>query len=179
MFEQGLREIVLTTSPGTRAERLYRRRGWQDMGLLKSDEIQFRLTPAIRNQALARKFVAMMDSNQYVEAGQLMFSTCRYFYRDSVLTGVDKIVQTYVGNYESAKDQLDEICFVSEIVPESDNTFRLKYLDRIRKGSSWFEHRCEQTIRIENSKVVEIRHFDLPGEPEKLKAWFSEMGIKR
>lgn len=128
---------------------------------------------------IAQKFVTLMDNNQYVEAGQLMSPNCQYFYRGSVLIGADEIVQTYVGNYESAKDHLDEICYVSEIAPESDNTFRLKYLDRIRKGSSWFEHRCEQSIRIEDSKVVEIRHFDLPGESEKLKTWFSEMGIKR
>lgn len=43
MFEQGLSEITLTTSPGTRAEHLYRKRGWEDLGLLKSDEIKFRL----------------------------------------------------------------------------------------------------------------------------------------
>lgn len=43
MFEKGCHEIVLTTSPGTRAEHLYRRRGWEDMGLLPSKERKFRL----------------------------------------------------------------------------------------------------------------------------------------
>ncbi len=43
MFANGCLEIVLTTSPGTRAEYLYRRRGWEDMGLLPSKERKFRL----------------------------------------------------------------------------------------------------------------------------------------
>jgi len=43
MFASGCQEIVLSTEAGTRAEYLYRRRGWEDMGLLPSKEIQFRL----------------------------------------------------------------------------------------------------------------------------------------
>lgn len=43
MFANGCLEITLTTSPGTRAEHLYRRRGWQEMGILPSKEIEFRL----------------------------------------------------------------------------------------------------------------------------------------
>jgi GNAT superfamily N-acetyltransferase len=43
MFANGCSEIVLSTSPGTRAEHLYRRRGWEDMGLLPSEERKFRL----------------------------------------------------------------------------------------------------------------------------------------
>ncbi len=43
MFWNGCGEIRLTTEAGTRAERLYRRRGWRDHGLLPSGEIDFRL----------------------------------------------------------------------------------------------------------------------------------------
>jgi len=43
MFEQGLDELWLVTAPGTRAERLYRRRGWASQGLKPSGEIEFRL----------------------------------------------------------------------------------------------------------------------------------------
>ncbi len=43
MFSQGCEEIVLSTNPGTRAERLYRRRGWVETGLRPSGELGFRL----------------------------------------------------------------------------------------------------------------------------------------
>ncbi len=43
MFASGCHEIVLSTEVGTRAEKFYRRRGWEDMGLLPSNEIKLRL----------------------------------------------------------------------------------------------------------------------------------------
>ena len=42
LFEEaGLAEAWLTTAPGTRAERLYRRRGWDCLGLQPSGELRF------------------------------------------------------------------------------------------------------------------------------------------
>jgi GNAT superfamily N-acetyltransferase len=43
LFMQGLEEIVLTTAPGTRAERLYQRKGWEDVGPAGSAERRYRL----------------------------------------------------------------------------------------------------------------------------------------
>jgi ribosomal protein S18 acetylase RimI-like enzyme len=43
MFEQGLEEIVLSTAPGTRAERLYQFRGWQEDGAAGPGERRYRL----------------------------------------------------------------------------------------------------------------------------------------
>jgi GNAT superfamily N-acetyltransferase len=44
MFERGIDRIELTTEPGTRAERLYRKRGWSCEGLTASGELHFTLT---------------------------------------------------------------------------------------------------------------------------------------
>jgi GNAT superfamily N-acetyltransferase len=44
MFDSGRTEIVLSTAPGTRAERLYRRRGWVETGRTPSGAIEFSLT---------------------------------------------------------------------------------------------------------------------------------------
>lgn len=44
MFASGLTRIELTTEPGTRAERLYRRRGWSAVGTTRSGELHFVLT---------------------------------------------------------------------------------------------------------------------------------------
>jgi hypothetical protein len=43
MFDLGVDRIVLTTAPGTRAERLYRRRGWQCEGSTGTGELRFSL----------------------------------------------------------------------------------------------------------------------------------------
>ena len=45
MFSQGLGEIHLTTGPGTRAERLYRARGWKQRGVAADGDLQFALRP--------------------------------------------------------------------------------------------------------------------------------------
>lgn len=41
MFEQRLDEIWLVTSPGTRAERLYQRRGWVKRGIKPTGEVEY------------------------------------------------------------------------------------------------------------------------------------------
>jgi GNAT superfamily N-acetyltransferase len=43
MFSNGCQEITLTTDIGTRAEPLYRRRGWKPACILGEKEIRFRL----------------------------------------------------------------------------------------------------------------------------------------
>lgn len=48
MFSSGCQEITLTTETGTRAERLYRRRGWEPAGLVTEREIRFRLRVNLR-----------------------------------------------------------------------------------------------------------------------------------
>jgi len=43
MFARGLAFLWLTTEPGTRAERFYRRAGWRDVGLQASGERRFEM----------------------------------------------------------------------------------------------------------------------------------------
>lgn len=129
---------------------------------------------------IAEQFASLMDQNKYDEAGQFMHPDCRYLYQGNVIEGRENILQTYETNYSVALQELDEIRFLSETVPDNGNLkFRLKYLDRVRKGSSWFEHRCEQTIRFSDNKIIEIEHFNLPGEAEKLREWRMSVGIIR
>jgi ribosomal protein S18 acetylase RimI-like enzyme len=51
LFEQGLDAITLSTAPGTRAERLYKRRGWEALGP-SGGEVTYRLrNPARRPES--------------------------------------------------------------------------------------------------------------------------------
>lgn len=43
MFAEGVEEIWLVTAPGTRAERLYQRRGWTKRQVKESGEAEYRL----------------------------------------------------------------------------------------------------------------------------------------
>lgn len=44
MFDQGMSCIWLSTDPGTRAERFYRKAGWTETGITPSGEIRFELS---------------------------------------------------------------------------------------------------------------------------------------
>jgi GNAT superfamily N-acetyltransferase len=44
LFERGVARVRLVTAPETKAERLYRRRGWADVGRSPHGEIEFELT---------------------------------------------------------------------------------------------------------------------------------------
>jgi GNAT superfamily N-acetyltransferase len=50
MFSKGCSEIVLSTTAGTRAEKLYRRRGWEFSGTRANGELEFKLLPGTREQ---------------------------------------------------------------------------------------------------------------------------------
>jgi len=125
----------------------------------------------------AAKFAELMDANKYAEAGNFLAENCRYHYGQEIIVGKEAILRTYISNYNSAAKKLDEIIFSSDVVEIDDSTFKLSYLDKIRKGSVWHDHRCEQTIRFERGKIVEIKHFDLPGEAEALKKFNKKVGL--
>ena len=39
--ERGIERLTLTTSPGTRAQQFYQRRGWTETGVAENDEVRF------------------------------------------------------------------------------------------------------------------------------------------
>lgn len=43
-FDQNKKEVWLSTSPGTRAERFYRQHGWKETGLYGKGEIRFEMS---------------------------------------------------------------------------------------------------------------------------------------
>lgn len=126
---------------------------------------------------LAKKFAGLMDRNQYSDAALLMSEGCVYHYRGQIIQGRDQIIKIYVANYQAGSGKLDEIQFFSEVKPAQNGFFVLAYLDPIRKGKNWHEHRCEQRVRIEGNQISEIRHVDLPGESEALRSFFERNGI--
>lgn len=43
-FDEGKEFVWLSTEPGTRAERFYRRSGWRDAGMTKGGEVRFEMS---------------------------------------------------------------------------------------------------------------------------------------
>lgn len=123
------------------------------------------------NLQAAKTFAQLMDNNLFEEAQGLMHPSCVYYYRDKIIQGAQAIIEVYKSNYETGAKKLDEILFSSKVEEMTNKSFKLKYLDRIRKRKSWHEYHCEQHIKIEEGLVTQIIHVDLPGEVEKLNQW--------
>ena len=128
---------------------------------------------------LATGFARCLDNNDFSGARQYLATDCKYLYEDVELRGPNAILASYEGNYLSAKDFLDEIIFESEVEPLEENSVKVHYLDRLRKGDHWHEHRCQQELHFLDGKISRIGHIDLAGEKEKLNAFFQRVGIKR
>ena len=113
-----------------------------------------------------------MDSGRYDEAGEILAENCQYSIRDKTLKGRSEIIKSYKDAHKAGESKLDEIVFSSKVEPLYDNSFKLHYLDRLRKSNKWHEHRCEQVIKFENNKITDIVHIDLAGEAEALQEFF-------
>lgn len=128
---------------------------------------------------LATAFAQCLDRNDFAGARRYLADDCRYSYASQNLIGPEAVLASYEQNYLSAKDQLDEIVFESRIEPISESVMRTHYTDKIRKGESRHEYRCAQDLRIAGDLIAEITHVELPGENERLKAFFASIGIQR
>jgi hypothetical protein len=127
----------------------------------------------------ADQFASLMDENRYEEAAALLAENCSYKIRETRIDGRDAIIDSYVANYKKGLGKLDEIQFLSNVVQLGGNRFQLEYLDRIRKGDVWHEHRCNQIITFEGDAIADIQHVDLPGEVEALHEFYLKVGLER
>lgn len=123
------------------------------------------------NLHVVHKFAKSLDNTLFDEARIYMHDDCHYFFRDSEIKNADDIIQSYRKNYEEGSKKLDEIVFISRVEEISNNIFIIHYTDRLRKGSVWHEHHCQQKVEMRDGKIAVITHTDLPGEAERLKAF--------
>ena len=127
----------------------------------------------------AQRFAALLDRNEFAAAGEFLLPDCRYLFRGQEITGREAILKSYRDNYESGKSILDEILFSSEVIAVGAAKAKICYLDKIRKGSEWLEHRCEQDLDFTGELISLVTHVDLPGEAERLKEFYAKAGIVR
>jgi hypothetical protein len=122
-------------------------------------------------------FAKLMDNCRFDEAARLLAPDCEYHFRDETFQGPKEIMASYSTNFEDARRKLDEIIFSSEVEPINTETYRILYLDRIRKGNHWFEHRSAQVITFKDGLIDFIQHQDLKGETELLQRFYQRAGI--
>lgn len=113
--------------------------------------------------SLAQRFANSLDCRDYDALYNLLDSECTYEVQDRLISESEAIVETYRRNTEWAFDAFDRIEFESSVLPESDTTARVTFVDRLYFGSMMHEYRCQQIVRIDNrnGRIVHIFHVDL------------------
>lgn len=122
--------------------------------------------------AIARRFAAALDTEDYATARELLAPDCTYHLGNDKIVGQNAIIDSYRTNGESAKRRFVSIDYVSDVEIAGPSTAIIVFIDRLRIGNECHEYRCCQSVMIgSNGLVEEIRHEELPQERERLRSF--------
>ena len=129
--------------------------------------------------AIARRFASALDRCDFAEAAGCLSADCRYQTGRATLTGPVAIIASYRESAEWGSHNLDRVIYESEVSQDGDG-FRVLYIDRITHRGRTHEYRCCQRLTFNKAgRITRIVHEELPGEREKLDAFFAESGVQR
>ena len=130
--------------------------------------------------SVATAFALALDRDDFAAAEVCLARECVYESPDGVLEGPAAIIAAYRGNAESAVRDFDKIEYDSIVEPAGGNAARITYIDRITHQGKSHEYRCRQVVEVgDDGKIVHIKHEEIPGKREALRAFFDEVGIDR
>lgn len=119
---------------------------------------------------VAERFAKALDTADWSTAAALLHPECRYDCRGSSVIG-PALLDGYRTIDEWVKATFDAVRYESRVEVEP-NQARIHFRDLIDHGPHHLDFRCQQLIRIDNqNRITNIQHIDLPGEPEKAKAF--------
>ncbi len=129
---------------------------------------------------MAKAFVKVMDSEDYEPAKQFLTKDCRYKVGEVLYSGPDAIIETYKSHHDFAKSTFDSIVYKSELSQKSDLEFEVTYIDIITHRQKTHTYKCKQFFFLNSeNKITQITHEDIPGEYERIKAFYEEIGLRR
>ena len=127
---------------------------------------------------IAELFAKSLDEDDFERARQYLSDEACYDIGDETLRGPDAILASYRESTERAHRLLDGIRYESIVNVDEAGQVSIRYLDHISHAGVSFTHQCCQHLGFdEESRINHIRHEDLPGEPERLKAFFEQVGL--
>ncbi len=142
---------------------------------------------AVDATAVARNFAAALDAEDYARAAALLAPGCRYSIGDRVLVGPEAIVASYRENGDWVAATLDGYAYESSVAalrlrvaPGGGAGAVITFVDLLEHAGHRHRHTCRQHLTVNAAgRIAAIEHEDLPGEPEKVRAFFDAVGIER
>ncbi len=128
---------------------------------------------------IVRRFATALDRCDYAEATRYVAADCRYEIGAQQLLGPEAIIASYRESAEWGRRVLDQVIYESDVQQEA-GAFSVLYTDRLTHHGETHVYRCRQWLWLDSAgRIVRIVHEELPGEREKLDAFFAKHGIKR
>lgn len=128
---------------------------------------------------VARELAAALDRCDFDEAAAHLSPDCHYRIGSEELVGPDAIIASYRESAEWGRRTLDQVVYESQVTQGPGGPSVL-YIDGLTHHGQTCEYRCRQHFMLNDAgQVVHILHEELPGEREKLDAFFAKVGVKR
>lgn len=136
------------------------------------------MTSAAYQQALL--FARRLDADDFDAVKPLLAPDCQYDTKNGILIGPEAIVESYRSNSQGAQATLDSIEYESEVVESGEKSATVLFTDRLtHRGFSHIYRSLQHLTFGPDMTMVRIESEELPGERERLNAFFQRCGIKR
>jgi hypothetical protein len=123
---------------------------------------------------IAGQFAAALDAEDYAAAFALLAEECLYDVGGALHSTRLAIIESYRTSADDARRRFDEVEYLSAVEAAADDAAVVTFIDRLRLGDHWHEHRCRQHIAVNHRGLITaIAHEELPGEREHLAAFES------
>ena len=122
---------------------------------------------------LATEFATSLDNCQFDNASKVRAEHCKYHYSEGNYEGRENIISLYRQNDLLSKKVVDEIIYSSNVEDIGKGDYKINFVDKIRKGHRWHEHRFYEIVTLADNLIINIEHCDIPGEKESLRMFFS------
>ncbi|MEM7106397.1 MAG: hypothetical protein AAF502_24935 [Bacteroidota bacterium] len=125
-------------------------------------------------------FGSALDIDDFDKAATFLHHNCAYDIGSGILIGPKAICGSYESNMKSGRAELDELIWGKcEAKTIDENKIELYFTDYLVHKGIKHTHQCKQILTFEEEgKIIAIKHINLPGEPEKLLAFYSSVGLR-
>jgi hypothetical protein len=121
---------------------------------------------------IAGQFAAALDAEDYEAAFALLAEDCLYEINGALRSTRHAIIESYRASADDARRRFDDVEYLSGVAAIADDAAVITFIDRLRLGDHWHEHRCRQHIAVNHRGLITaISHEELPGEREHLAAF--------
>lgn len=130
---------------------------------------------------VAIKFGQTLDNDDFENFKKILDPKCHYEIGCQVLTTNDSIAGLYEKNMKAGKLKFDELRWgEAEVKQVNENDFDVYFSDFLKHQGIAHNYKCKQRITINDQNLVEkIEHIELPGEKEKLTAYYQKVGLTK